>query len=364
VPLTLLALAAALLAHDEGSSSSEIRIAGNEVVWTVDVGTLGLQRVMDLGAPPHLLTREKLEPFRERIARYVGGGLTVEINGRPVAAEPGSLEAVYELIPPTEIRVLAKVRQTYFFRSPVPVERVTLGFGVFCDLVPNHRAVMTVSWDGRTREYVLYGKTELKVRPETLDTRWWSPVGAFFLWGIHHIFLGLDHVVFLLALLLCARGIQDIVKVATSFTAAHSLTLLLSALEVIRIPVRVTESLIALSIIYVAVENYFLKDGRHRWMLAFGFGLVHGLGFSSSLRDLLTDRIVVPVLAFNGGIEAGQLAILSVAYPLLRLLQGSSDAGGVEIRRRRLVLAGSLPILLLGMGWLIERSFGLAFMPV
>lgn len=364
MPLTLALLAAAFLAHDEGSSSSEIRISGKEVVWAVDVGTLGLQRVMDLGAPPHLLTREKLEPFRERIARYVERGLTVEINGRSVAAEVGDLEAVFETIPPTTIRVLAKVRQVFVYKSPEPIDRVTLGFGVFCDLVRNHRAVMTVSWDGRTREYVTYGKAELKIRPETLDTRWWSSVGPFFVWGVHHIFIGLDHIVFLLALLLCARKVGDIVKVASSFTAAHSLTLLLSALEVLRIPIRVTESLIALSIIYVAVENYFLKDGRHRWMLAFGFGLVHGLGFSSSLRDLLTDRVVVPVLSFNLGIEAGQLAILSVAYPLVRMLQRSPDLEVAELRRRRLVLAGSLPILLLGMGWLIERSFGLAFMPV
>lgn len=363
MPLTL-AFLAALLAHDEGSSSSEIRISGNDVVWAVDVGTLGLQRVMDLGAAPHLLTREKLEPFRERIARFVERGLTVEINGKPVTAETGDLEAVYEVIPPTDLRVLAKVRQVFTYRSPEPVERVTLGFRLFCDLVKNHRAVMTVSWEGRTREYVTSGRTVLKVRPESLDTRWWSPVGPFFAWGIHHIFIGLDHIVFLLALLLCARSIGDIVKVATAFTVAHSLTLLLSALDVLRIPVRVTESLIALSIIYVAVENYFLKDGRHRWMLAFGFGLVHGLGFSGSLRDLLTDRIVVPVLSFNLGIEAGQLAILSVAYPLVRLLQRTPDLAAAEGRRRRLVLAGSVPILLLGTGWLIERSFGVAFMPV
>jgi hydrogenase/urease accessory protein HupE len=288
----------------------------------------------------------------------------VRINGREIPAEPAGLQALFEDIPPTEIRVLAKVRQTFVFRSDEPVERVVLSFKVFCDLVPNHRAVMSVSWDGRAREYVLYGKTELKLRPETLDSRWWSSAGSFFLWGTHHIFIGFDHIAFLLALLLCARNAMDIVKVASSFTAAHSLTLLLSALELVRIPVRVTETLIALSIIYVAVENYFLKDGRHRWMLAFGFGLVHGLGFSSSLRDLLTDRIVVPVLAFNLGIEAGQLAILLAAYPLLRWLQRSPEPGAGELRRRRVVLAGSLPILLLGIGWLIERSCGLTFMPV
>jgi hydrogenase/urease accessory protein HupE len=359
-----LLLAAAALAHDEGSSSSELRITGHEVVWTVDVGTLGIQRFIDLGAPPHKLTGEQLAPFRERIARFVAAGLALEINGSPVPAEAAGLEAVYEFIPPTDVRVLAKVRQTFRFRSAEEVERIALSFRLFSDVVPNHRSVMTVAWGERTREYVLVGRSELKVRPETLDARWWSPAASFFGWGVHHIFIGVDHIVFLLALLLGARRMLDIVKVATSFTAAHSLTLLLSALEILRIPVRVTESLIALSIVYVAVENYFLKDGRHRWALAFGFGLVHGLGFSGSLRDLLTDRIVVPVLSFNLGIEAGQLAILSAAYPLLRALQRSADADVATIRRRRLLLAGSVPILLLGVGWLVERACGLAFMPI
>jgi hydrogenase/urease accessory protein HupE len=365
-------LAAALLAagssplwaHDEGSSSSEIRVSGKEVTWAIDVGTLGLQRFMDLGAPPHKLREKDLEPFRERIARFVAAGFALQINGRDVTPEPVALEALFEEIPPTDIRVLAKVRQTFRFRSEEEVERIALTYRLFADVVPNHRSVLAVAWGDQTREFVLSGRSDLKLRAGTLDPRWWSPAASFFGWGIHHIFLGVDHIVFLLALLLGARRLRDIVKVATSFTAAHSLTLLLSALDVIRIPVRVTESLIAISIIYVAVENHFLKDGRHRWMPAFGFGLVHGLGFSSSLRDLLTDRILVPVLAFNAGIEAGQLAILSVAYPVLRALQRSPDETVADGRRRRLVLAGSVPILLLGFGWLIERACGLAFMPV
>lgn len=361
---TALLLAAGLLAHDEGSSTSELRISGREVVWTIDVGTLGLQRLFDLGAPPHQLTDEKLAPFRDRIAAFVSAGVTVWINGREVKAEPGDLSGVFELIPPTDVRVLAQVRQVLRFRSDEDIERVALSYRVFSKLVANHRSVLTVSWNGRTREYVLRGPQELRLRPETLDTRWWSSAGAFFGWGIHHLFVGVDHIAFLLALLLGARRLGDLVKVATSFTAAHSVTLLLSALELVRVPGRLTEALIAVSIIYVAVENYFVKEGRYRWMLAFGFGLIHGLGFSSLLRDLLTDRILVPVLAFNLGIEAGQLAILAVAYPLFRALQRSPDAGVADRRRRRLILGGSVPILLFGIGWLIERACGLEFMPL
>lgn len=363
----MILLGAALLAvwvHDEGSSSSEVRVSRREVVWSVDLGTLGLQRIMDLGAPPHKLREEMLAPFRERIAGFAAGSITLWINGREVRGEAGPPEAIFEEIPPTDVRILAKVRQTFRFRSEEDIERIALSYRLFSHLVKNHRAVLTVTWEDRTREFVLYGAREMKLRPETLDERWWAPAASFFGWGIHHIFIGFDHIAFLLALLLGSRRIPDLVKVATSFTAAHSLTLLLSALEVIRIPGRVTEALIAVSIIYVAVENYFVKEGRHRWMLAFGFGLIHGMGFSSLLRDLLTDRILVPVLAFNVGIEVGQLAILSVAYPVFKALQRSPDVEVAAVRRRRLVLAGSVPILLLGCGWLVERVCGLAFMPV
>ena len=362
--MTLLAAALLMLAHDEGSSSSELRVAEREVVWSVDMGALGLQRLMDLGAPPHKLTEKMLVPFHDRITAVAAGSITLWINGREVRGEPVAIEAKFEEIPPTDVRVLAQVRQTFRFRSEEGIERVALSYRLFSNLVKNHRAILAVTWGDRTREFVLRGASELKVRPETLDERWWAPVGSFFGWGIHHIFVGFDHIAFLLALLLGARRIGDLVKVATSFTAAHSLTLLLSALEVIRIPSRITEALIAVSIIYVAVENYFVKEGRHRWMLAFGFGLIHGLGFSSLLRDLLTDRIVIPVLAFNVGIEVGQFAILSVAYPLFKALQRAPEVGAADARRRRLVLAGSVPILLLGFGWLIERVGGFEFMPV
>jgi hydrogenase/urease accessory protein HupE len=361
----VLAVLLALLAHDEGSSSSEVRIEGGEVVWAVELGTLGLARVMDLGAPPHRLREEDLLPHRERIARFVRSGLSVRIDGKEAEGEAGALEALYEEIPPTDVRVLSRVRQVFRFRTGEAPGRVTLGYRVFCDLVPNHRAVMTVAWAGRTREFVLRGASELKLRPETLDERWWAPIPSFIGWGIHHIFLGFDHLAFLFALLLGARTAGSILGIVTSFTAAHSLTLLLAALEIVRIPSRITEALIALSILYVAVENFFLREGRHRWILTFAFGLVHGLGFSGTLRDLLTDRIVVPVLAFNVGIELGQLAILASAFPVLRILQRASGSSAVSPRRpSRLALAGSVPLFLLGLGWLVERACGLSFMPL
>src|SRR5262249_4800918 len=196
--------------------------------------------------------------------------------------------------------------------------------------------------------------TQSRVQPT-----FWSTAGEFLLWGMHHILIGYDHIAFLLALLLGARKIGEMVRVVTSFTVAHSITLLLAATDEIRLPSRVTESLIAASIVYVAVENYFIKDAKHRWMLTFAFGLVHGLGFSSVLRERLQDidSIAVPVVSFNLGVELGQIAILLVVFPLLAWIRKAPDLTLAERRQRLLVRIGSAPIMLLGLAWLVDRIF-------
>ena len=160
---------------------------------------------------------------------------------------------------------------------------------------------------------------------------------------MHHIFVGYDHIAFLLALLLAAQRMRDMVRVVTSFTVAHSITLLLAALDVIRVPGAVTESLIAASIVYVAAENYFITEGRYRWVLTFAFGLVHGLGFSSVLRERLQDlrRSSYLSSSFNLGVELGQIAILLVVFPVLTLIRRAPDEKARERRQWWLVRIGS-----------------------
>ena len=130
-------------------------------------------------------------------------------------------------------------------------------------------------------------------------------------------------------------------------------------------PSAVTESLIAASIVYVAAENYFIKEAKYRWVLTFLFGLVHGLGFSSVLRDRLQDldAIVLPVVSFNLGVELGQVAILLVAFPLLAWIRKGATEESSALRQRRLVRIGSAPILLLGCFWLVDRIFQKNWMP-
>jgi hypothetical protein len=163
----------------------------------------------------------------------------------------------------------------------------------------------------------------------------WAAAKRFLLLGIEHIFTGYDHIAFLLALLLLGGRFLDLVKIVTSFTIAHSVTLALAALGILNPPVQWVEALIAASIVAVAGENLWAlrsAEGgasrvanalRHRWRITFAFGLVHGFGFASALQELHLPRsaLAAGLVSFNLGVEVGQVAIVALAFPLLAWLR-------------------------------------------
>jgi HupE / UreJ protein. len=179
----------------------------------------------------------------------------------------------------------------------------------------------------------------------------------FFKMGVEHIFIGYDHICFLIALIVVSK-FRDVVKIITSFTIAHSITLILAALDVVRLPSRLVETCIAATIVYVAIENLWVKDTRHRWMLTFFFGLVHGFGFANVLSGLNPQRegLIRCLLSFNVGVEVGQLAIatllLPLAYGLKHWKHGPTAAKGI-----------SLSLAAFGLAWFIDRAFAIGFMP-
>jgi hydrogenase/urease accessory protein HupE len=173
--------------------------------------------------------------------------------------------------------------------------------------------------------------------------------------GVHHIFIGSDHILFLLGLLLLGGRVRRLLRIVTCFTLAHSVTLALATLHVLNPPSRVVEPAIAASIIAIGAENLIAaRNGRdHRVWLAFLFGFVHGFGFASVLRDFGLPRhaLGTSLLAFNAGVEIGQACILvGLALPLALLRSRNPRAG-------RLALAfGSVAVILAGGYWLIERA--------
>jgi hypothetical protein len=196
-----------------------------------------------------------------------------------------------------------------------------------------------------------------------LDPSWYQAARSFVVSGFRHIIEGTDHLLFLLCLVIPFRRLRPLVVIVTAFTVAHSIALIASALgfvpDALWFPPLV-ETLIAVTILYMALENIVGSNVERRWILAFAFGLVHGFGFSFALRESLQftgDHLLVSLLAFNVGVEIGQLAVLAVLIPTLGLLF-------------RYIIAERLGIIILSAlvahtawHWMIERADQLAKFP-
>jgi hydrogenase/urease accessory protein HupE len=176
----------------------------------------------------------------------------------------------------------------------------------------------------------------------------------FFVMGVKHIWTGYDHLLFLFGLLIVTRNFAASVKIITCFTIAHSITLAVATLSLIQISSRIVEPLIAASIVYVGTENLFRGDDpKGRWLLTFGFGLIHGFGFASVLKELGVGAngsgITVPLVSFNLGVEVGQIAIAALVLPVIWKLRAR------PVFVRRWVPACSVLVALLGGYWFVQR---------
>jgi hydrogenase/urease accessory protein HupE len=346
--LAPLLLARPAFAHDETVSTSDVVVDASGVTWKVDVGVAGLTRALHLA--PNLTARD-LVAATPAIGAYLAAALTVSLDGHLVTPRTGGLEPGYD--DPAADKLPTRALLTFRFPAAHPPARLQARVAFFAELTRQHRAVVTVRWGAGVRQLVRLGAAEIDLQARDFAPGRLAVVREFLLWGTEHIFLGYDHIAFLIALLLVAAGWGELLKIVTSFTVAHSLTLLLSALDVVRIPSRLTEVLIAASIVYVAAENLLPRRRGQRWILTFAFGLVHGLGFATELRQrlaTLAGGVLLPVVSFNLGVELGQMAIVVALFPLLSAVRRAG-----ERPRVLMVRWGSAAILLLGLGWLIER---------
>lgn len=245
----------------------------------------------------------------------------------------------------------ATVQLTYSW--PRPLQNLTIRYDLFPVSVATASCLATIVRGGSVQTFVFTPQSA------TLDlgagwATFFARVGSFVVLGIEHILTGYDHILFLLSLLMLGGTLRSLVRVVSAFTAAHSITLSLAALNVISLPGRWVESAIALSIVVVAAENVF-RSGitlRQRWAVTFAFGLVHGLGFATILRDLALPRpaLVSSLVGFNVGVEVGQIVIVVAAYAMLRLLSRWPRA----LQARRWVSASAA---LVGLVWFVQRAF-------
>jgi hydrogenase/urease accessory protein HupE len=336
-------------AHNAGVSSSRIVLEGRTVV--VEINALGRDFEQAAGVRIVEKATGEINPvalalMEPAIRSYVDRHVAVLAAEQRCAEAPGITKAA-------DTHVLL----TTTWRCS-PDGELRYRSTLFQDVDPGARQVVVIARGGAEREFVLDRNTQ-DVGLSSAVTSLPNVVGRFIAAGIEHIFLGYDHIAFLLAVILWGRTLWPLVKVVTAFTIAHSITLSLAALHVFAIPSVIVEPAIAASIMFVAAENFFSRDVGRRWPVTFAFGLVHGFGFASALAEIgLPSNALVPALAaFNIGVEIGQVAIVAVVFPLLLLADRLAARGTVSKGRQpRLVYACSAVIFALGLYWLIERT--------
>jgi hypothetical protein len=251
-----------------------------------------------------------------------------------------------------------------------PATQLSVGYTLFADIDPQHRGLLNLRAQGLARSAVL----DPQAPPQHFDltrANRWAQFADYAREGVWHIWIGFDHILFLLSLLLPAvlawraprwqpvddarAAFWDVFRIVTSFTVAHSITLSLAALHVVSLPSRLVESAIAASVVVAALNNLKPLVQARRWVVAFGFGLIHGFGFAGVLSELglPDDALLLALVGFNLGVEVGQLAIVALFLPLAYSLRRS------RFYRRTVMAGGSLAIAAVAAVWLVERAFGL-----
>jgi len=250
---------------------------------------------------------------------------------------------------------------------PAAPEVLTIKYTLLFDLDPQHRGLLRLEEQGRTHTAIFspeHDTWRLEGHSVALGRQFFE----YFRTGVWHIWTGFDHILFLCSLLLpvvLERGrgrwqavttfhpaFFEVLRIVTAFTIAHSITLSLAVLGFITLPSRLIESTIAASVVIAALNNLYPLIEKRLWIVAFLFGLVHGLGFANVLTDLALPKpaLAVSLVSFNLGVEAGQLAIVAAFLPLAYLTRRS------WLYPRLVVGAGSLGIAAVASVWLIERS--------
>ena len=256
-------------------------------------------------------------------------------------------------------------------------EALQVKYSLLFDVDPSHRGLVQWLAPGEKEALSVILGTETATQKLPLQApSAWETFQQYVVEGAFHIWIGYDHILFLLSLLLPAvlifsknetkqtliqpapsflAALKEVLKVVTAFTLAHSITLSLAALGVVSLPSRWVESAIAASIIVAALQNIRGVVDSKRWVMAFGFGLIHGFGFASVLADLglPQNALITALVGFNVGIEGGQLAIVAVFMPLAFWLRST------RFYQVGIFKWGSVLIALLALYWFVQRAFDL-----
>ena len=355
--ITWFAGSAAIHGHNPDTSYAIVEIFENRVdlKFTYDLSALSKITKID-GNNDGLISRHELQGHLPEIEKFFSSYIDLEIP-----SEPRGLGDLQGLLWPRDVGddILEKDFHSassligFWFQkqcTDMP-EDVSLTFRFFPVLGQRHSILGRFIHEGKETE-VVFNQFE----PEFLfdtghQTPAWRRLLKFCRLGIEHVLLGLDHLCFLAALVVVG-AFRDLLKIITAFTVAHSITLCVAALHVVSLPSRPVETAIAATIIYVALENIFGTPRKHRWALAGVFGLVHGFGYAAALETLgmPSEGLIRCLLAFNAGVEVGQLSLIICFLPIIAAVQRSVHCEWVT-------KGFSTALAMVGCAWFFDRLF-------
>ena len=343
--LLVVALSAApAFAHPVPFSYLDLRLQSGALEGTLVVHILDVAHDLAIDPASRLLDPAFAARSFDALVKLVGGRLSITVNGSATPIEWTRLEVAAERL---SLRLSLRLAS-----ASVASVRVS---GTLFPYDTNHRTFLNV-YEGDALSQAILDRS----RPSFeyfAGTRQgaFAVVRKFLPSGVHHILIGPDHLLFLIGLLLLGGTIGRLLLIVTGFTIAHSITLSLAALGIVTPPASVIEPAIALSIVYVGVDNLLIRSGRDvRPWIALVFGLVHGFGFASVLRemDLPTRALGWSLFSFNVGVEIGQLLVVIAAAAVLEAIRRWNP--GVS---RRVAIAGSVAIIAAGGFWFVQRVF-------
>ena len=344
-PVLLALVGAALIvgqasAHTGGTTGYAVIAVGRESVrYSL---TLWPAELPPSVAEPLQRARGGDADSRDHVLGIVRGKVTLHVQGRRCEAGTGRLAPFAS---PDSLTLVVD------FACGGPVRDLTIRDDLYDAFGSDYHTLARIDAPGHSTQFAFNPETrQTRVALDSENGR--RGVGSFVRLGIEHVLSGYDHLLFLLGLLLRGGGWLALAKIVTAFTLAHSVTLALAVLDVVTLPDRLVEAVIALSIACVAAENLVWRPVvSRRWLVSFGFGLVHGFGFSAALRELglPTRGLLLSLFGFNVGVEAGQALVVGLALPALALVRDTRW-------EPRMVWSSSVAILLVGIVLFVERA--------
>jgi hypothetical protein len=351
------------MAHKASDSYLVLQVNGRDVAGQWDIALRDIDFAIGLDADGDgNITWGEVEARHADLAAWALGRLKLERGGEC------ALQAAEHLVDDHTDGAYAVLRITG--TCPSESQPLALGYRLLFDVDRLHRGLLRLEVDGVAQTSVL-GPDSGVLNVQAGETSRLAQFGTYLVEGTFHIWIGFDHVLFLLSLLLPAvlvhesrrwtgvgslrTALTEVLWVVTAFTVAHSITLSIAALQIVELPSRLVESAIAASVALAAANNLWPVVERRRWLVAFAFGLIHGFGFASVLTELglPSDALVLSLLGFNVGVEIGQLVIVACFLPVAYLLRNT------PLYRKGVFVGGSMLTLLLALVWLAERVFDL-----